>query len=289
ALNLEAAAAEGDSGVPVLPPMHGCFSLGTTLGAITGVGCALTGVPVGAHLGVIAALGAVVAASQVRYLSPHTGRRSTRVGPDPAPAYERRSWPDPRLLLIGVIALAVGLGEGSAIDWLPLVMVDGHDASVATGAAVFAGFAACMAVGRFAGGRVVRRLGRAGAVRWTTAAAAAGIGCIALVDSLPVVTLGVVLWGLGISLGFPVAISAAGDSAYGGSNAAARVSFVAVMGYVSLLTGPPTLGFVGEHHGLRAALLLPLALLVLAAVLSPALDPPRRVRRSTALATVDAD
>jgi fucose permease len=284
ALNFEATVVERASGVSVLPPMHGCFSVGTTLGALTGVACTLTGVPVGAHLGVVGALGALVATSEVRHLSRRTRRGPSRA--DRANARGPRPWRDPRLLLIGVVALAMGLGEGTAVDWLPLVMVDGHDASAAVGSAVFTAFAACMAVGRFTGPYVVDRLGPAGAVRWTGAAAALGIGCIALVDSLPVVTVAVVLWGLGVSLGFPIAISAAGAS---GTDAAARVSLVAVMGYVSLLAGPPSLGFVGEHHGLRSALLLPLALLLLAVVLAPALEPRRPARRTTALAAVDVD
>ncbi|GAA2314484.1 hypothetical protein GCM10010431_39010 [Streptomyces kunmingensis] len=40
--------------------------------------------------------------------------------------------------------------------------------------------------------------------------------------------------------------------------------------YVALLAGPPALGFVGEHHGLRGAMIPVLLLMLLAAVLSPA-------------------
>ena len=35
-------------------------------------------------------------------------------------------WRDAQLLLIGVIVLAMAFAEGSANDWLPLLMVDGH-------------------------------------------------------------------------------------------------------------------------------------------------------------------
>jgi len=81
-----------------------------------------------------------------------------------------------------------------------------------------------------------------------------------------------VLWGLGTALGFPLAISAAGDP---GPGSAARVSFVATVGYVAFLVGPPVLGFLGESHGLRAACTVVLALVVLAAVLAPAVAPRR--------------
>lgn len=80
----------------------------------------------------------------------------------------------------------------------------------------------------------------------------------------------VLLWGIGASLGFPLALSAAGES---GSDETARVSLVATIGYVAFLVGPPGLGFLGEHIGLRAAMLVVLAFVALAAVLAPAVGP----------------
>jgi MFS family permease len=77
-------------------------------------------------------------------------------------------------------------------------------------------------------------------------------------------------------------LSAAGDS---GPNPTARVSLVATVGYVAFLVGPPALGFLGEHVGLRGAMLVVLAFLALAAVAAPALggkqvlaEPPAEVR-----------
>ncbi|MGO4425643.1 sugar MFS transporter, partial [Streptomyces sp. MCAF7] len=81
-----------------------------------------------------------------------------------------------------------------------------------------------------------------------------------------------VLWGIGASLGFPVALSAAGDS---GDNSAARVSLAATLGYVAFLVGPPSLGQLGEHFGLRNALFLVLILVVAASFATPAARTPR--------------
>ncbi|MEG9250073.1 hypothetical protein V6S67_18440 [Arthrobacter sp. Soc17.1.1.1] len=38
------------------------------------------------------------------------------------------------------------------------------------------------------------------------------------------------------------------------------MSFVATLGYISFLIGPPVLGFLGEEQGLRGALIVPLGL-----------------------------
>jgi fucose permease len=270
AINSEAADVERAAGVGVLPAMHGCFSLGTVLGAVAGVCCNLTHVPVSAHLVVVGSLGALVLASQVRHLSPQRGGITGGAGQGGAESSRTRMWRDRRLLLIGVIVLTMALAEGAATDWLPLVMVDGHGVSAAAGSMVFAAFSAAMATGRFSGAYFLSRFGRAAVLRFSAMTAAVGIGCIALVDNELVAAASVVLWGLGLSLGFPVAISAAGDSA---THSVQRVSFVATMGYVAFLVGPPCLGVIGEDYGLRRALLVPMGLVILASLLAPALAP----------------
>jgi fucose permease len=129
-----------------------------------------------------------------------------------------------------------------------------------------------MTVGRFAGGPFLNRYGRVPVLRVSAMAAVAGIGCVSLVDDQGVAAMGVLLWGLGVSLGFPVAMSAAGDPADSGGDPAARVSLVATMGYLAFLVGPPLLGVIGQDYGLRPALLVPLGLLVLTVFLAPALQ-----------------
>ena len=47
---------------------------------------------------------------------------------------------DIQLLLIGVVVLAMAFAEGSANDWLPLLMVDGHGFSPTSGSLIYAGF-----------------------------------------------------------------------------------------------------------------------------------------------------
>lgn len=54
-------------------------------------------------------------------------------------------------MLIGVVVLAMAFAEGSANDWLPLLMVDGHGFSPTSGSLIYAGFTLGMTVGRFTG------------------------------------------------------------------------------------------------------------------------------------------
>ncbi|MDS0116190.1 MFS transporter, partial [Enterobacter hormaechei subsp. steigerwaltii] len=72
---------------------------------------------------------------------------------------------DFQLMLIGVVVLAMAFAEGSANDWLPLLMVDGHGFSPASGSLIYAGFTLGMTVGRFTGGWFIDRYSRVAVVR----------------------------------------------------------------------------------------------------------------------------
>ncbi|APC37700.1 hypothetical protein A9R04_24820 [Nocardiopsis dassonvillei] len=272
AMNIEGADVERVMSEPLLPRMHGFFSLGTVIGALVGMALTAVGFPVTWHLAAMGVLTLAVAAALFGSLPPGTGRALPRASGQEGTGGGRALWKDTRLVLIGLIVLAMALAEGTANDWLPLIMVDGHGFAPALGSMVYAVFAASMTVGRFAGGYFLARFGRARVLGASALAGVAGMGLVAGADSPALAAAAVVLWGLGASLGFPVALSAAGDS---GPDSAARVSLVATLGYVAFLVGPPVLGLLGEAYGLRAALVVPLLLVAFAGFLSPAARPRR--------------
>ena len=81
--------------------------------------------------------------------------------------------------------------------------------------------------------------------------AAAGVGVLLIVFGQHplLVIIGIVLWGVGASLGFPVGMSAAADEE---EHAPARVSVVSTIAYTAFLAGPPLLGFLGDEVGYPA-------------------------------------
>lgn len=263
ALNVEGAQIEAIQGKPLLPLLHGFFSLGTVVGALIGIALTAAQFSVLWHLLGVTALLIILglwAAPGVPDgvgLAPPRSSTSRNETSGPSP------WRDPAVLLIGAIVLAMAFAEGTANDWLPLLMVDAHGLSEVYGSLLYAGFAAMMALGRFLGGPIVQRLGRGIVLGGSAVMAIAGILLVSYAPNLAVAGVAVVLWGLGASLGFPVAISAAGDST---DRPAQRVSAVAASGYLAFLVGPPLLGYLGEHIGLQQAMLVPAALLIAASV-----------------------
>jgi fucose permease len=180
-------------------------------------------------------------------------------------------WRDRRTILIGLIVLGMAFAEGSANDWLALAMVDGHGVSNASGALILGVFLTAMTIGRIAGVKVLDRYGRVPVLRATAGLAVVGL-LIVIFAPTPVAVVGVVLWGFGASLGFPVGMSAAADDP---ATAGARVSAVATIGYVAFLVGPPLLGFLGDHFGLLNALLVVVGLIAVAGLISGGAREPR--------------
>lgn len=277
ALNVEGAEVERLLARSVMTTLHGFFSLGTVVGASLGMLATAVGFPVQWHLFIMAGVALVLFLASFGDVPPGVGSRASGDADEGADAETagtgtgagagRPLWKDTRLLLIGAVVLAMALAEGAATDWLPLLMVDGHDLDAALGSLVYVGFATAMTVGRFCGGFFIDRFGRFLVIRTSAVSAAIGLVVVIFVDHPVVAGAAVLFWGLGASLGFPVAISAAGDS---GPNATARVSLVAMIAYGAFLVGPPGLGFLGDHYGLRSAMIAVLALVAIAVFLAPA-------------------
>ena len=251
AMNVEGAAVERGLGRAILPRFHAGWSLGSVSGAGLGVLVTALGVPVLGHL-VLAAVVALVALPAARTFLP--------VEPEPDAAPRTGSaWREPRTLAIGVMVMAFALTEGAANDWLALALIDGYEAPRWLGVAGFAAFVVAMTTGRLLGTVVLDRYGRVLVLRATAMLALAGLLLLVFGPHPVVVGLGVVAWGLGASLGFPVGMSAGADDP---ARAAARVSVVSTIGYAAFLAGPPVLGFVADRVGTLESLLVVAVLLV---------------------------
>jgi cyanate permease len=82
---------------------------------------------------------------------------------------------------------------------------------------------------------------------------------------LPLIFLGGALWGVGVSVGFPVGMSAAADDP---ELAAVRVSVISSIAYVGFLVGPPFVGLLGDQFDILRALMSVLVALLFALLLA---------------------
>ncbi|WP_182112062.1 MULTISPECIES: MFS transporter [unclassified Actinotalea] len=275
AMNLEGAAVEQRLGRTIMPRFHAGFSFGTMAGAGVGAVAAWLHAPVVAHLGVVLVLSWVGIVVCARHLLPegtHDAPTDEPV-PDGAPVARRSrlgAWGEPRTLLIGLVVLAAALTEGAANDWISLAVVDGFGTSHATGALGFGIFVTAMTAMRLLGTGLLDRCGRLLVLRLSAGLSLVGLLIFGLVPSLAVALVGVVLWGMGAALGFPVGMSAASDDP---RRAAPRVAVVATIGYSAFFVGPPLLGLLAQHVGYRQALLAIAVPVVIGLLALPAARP----------------
>ena len=267
-INVEGSAVERADGRTLMPLLHAAWSSGAVLGAGLGAACAALRLSIVWQFTGEAMLIVLCGQLLARWI-PVAVPEEPAAGERPA-VRERarewaRGWTDWRLLLIGVVMLGVELGEGSANNWLTLAVRDEHHQADAVAAVFFVVFAVAETTARVLGGPLVDRIGRTTAVRVTTALGVLGMLLFILAGPAWLVLVGAFLWAVGVSLGFPLGMSAAAES---GPNPAARVSVVASIGYLANLAGPPAIGLLSQSFGLRGALWLVAALLAVAFAVS---------------------
>jgi fucose permease len=280
AMNVHGHAVEQRAGRAWMPRYHAAWSAGGVLGAGIGALAAAAGLPLAVHFGLVALVGVALLVASLRLFVDDRAAVWH-------PVEERMTEPRGRLLsvhlaLLGLITICATFTEGAATDWLALLLRDTRGVAESVAAAGYGVFASAMMIGRFVGTPVIGRLGRAGAVRLGGLAALVGVVLAVLGPGLVSALIGCALWGVGVSLTFPAAMSAAGDTPGRSADAIAAVSTI---GYGGFLLGPPIIGYVADAIGLDRALLIVGLLAAGIVVLSPALRERRGVDRTAAGAT----
>jgi fucose permease len=254
-----------------MPRFHAGFSLGTVAGALGGAAMVALGVGVTAHL-LVVGIGVAIAVPLAvrRFIPDRADPQDAATSSSGAARASFAAWREPRTLLVGVFVLAFAFAEGSGNDWIGVAMIEGHGVHAAVGTLAFAAFLTAMTAGRWFGPGLLDRYGRVPVIRTLTVVAIVGLVLFAFGPSTPVAFAGALLWGAGISLGFPVGMSAGADDP---ALAAPRVSVISSIGYCAFLAGPPLIGFLGEHFTVLHALTAVIGVLVVAGLLTGVVRP----------------
>jgi MFS family permease len=237
---------------PIMSFFHAFFSVGNFVGAgavlLIALAFSITGA--GIVFPVMMALSLVAVATLVLLV---------RIAP-PAATIEhtvdgvRRRIPRVAWVL-GIMALAFGLSEGTAVDWSSLHVTDVAQVDSTTGSLGLIAVSGFMVVIRLVGDRLVSRFGRRAVVRFGGACAAAGYLAVTLVSSLPLLVAGWALVGFGVGMIAPQVYAVAGHIG-GGRVLAVVVTF----GYAAFLMGPGVMGALVERFGIHHAMVVPAVL-----------------------------
>ncbi|HMG43991.1 MAG TPA: MFS transporter [Acidimicrobiales bacterium] len=265
-MNVQAVAVVKRLERPIMPWFHAAFSCGGLAGAATGGLAAQADLGPAPHFALVGSVMAVVVLWADRHLLPDPDpvpEPAPKPEPEPDPTLQGRDGDgdrdrrtrrlNPYVIGVGAVAACAALGEGVMADWSTLFLRDVRDVDAGPAAAGFAAFSVAMTAGRLGGEAAIRRLGATRVLQVGGSTAAAGVVLAVTVPSPVAAVVGFLLVGLGLSCGFPLAISAAGESGSGsGSNEIATASMI---GYLGFLLGPPLIGLLAEVVGLGPALL----------------------------------
>jgi MFS family permease len=268
AMNAHGSLVERGYGRSVMASLHGLWSVGGLLGAVTGGLAARAGWSPARHFTVAAlCLGAAVLVGTRRlYPAADDAAPTRRATPCPAAAGAAagaagrgRGVPWSRaLVVLGVVGFSSFFGEGAAHDWSAVYLHDVLGTSPGMAAAGFAAFSLAMAAVRFGGDRLSARFGPVRLVSASGLVAATGFGLGLLAHQPAAGVAGFALLGAGLACVVPITFSAAGH--LGGALAGVAISRVAAISYLATFVGPPVIGLVADLAGLSVALAIPVVL-----------------------------
>ena len=268
-MNAQGADVERKYGRPIFNSFHACFSVGGLVGAFLSGILATFNIAPGPHFlvtAVCACIGIVVSARFLLSLAPIVPGESVaneRTQKVPLITISRT------LLLLGLIAFCALISEGAMSDWSAIYLSGVAHSGAGLAAAGFAIFSLCMAIGRGVGDYLAARFGPAVLVRIASSLAAIGLALALLIAWTPIVFVGLGLVGIGLSVIFPLVLSAASRTAKDKRDMGSALANVTTCGYFGMLVGPPVIGFIADQVGLRLALILVVCLCVIAALCAP--------------------
>ncbi|MER8433250.1 MFS transporter [Mesorhizobium caraganae] len=245
-LNVEADRTEFLLKRRIMNRAHSFWSIGFFGAGLFGAALAHLGISPQLHLAIVVP---IVAIGIALFLGGYEPAPSRFAGNDEtAPRLARPTLP---ILVLVAVTLSAMLMEGASIDWSAIYMRTVFDAGPFVAGFTVALFAFSQASTRFFADSFVDRHSPSGVARVLLATMAVGVLLVFFSPAPLVSMLGFALLGIGSSAIFPLAISAAAQRT--DRSAAINVAALSQISFVAFLLGPPLLGFVSDHWGIRSA------------------------------------
>ena len=258
-VNLEADRVEHQSGRRIMNRAHAFWSFGFFGAGLLGALAARTGIGPQAQLALMVPLTLVLTVLLLGRFdaAPHRGGGH----PESAPRLAR---PTLAILLLVALSTSALVLEGAAFDWSAIYMRDVFAAAPFFGGLAVTAGALTQALTRYFADPFVERHSPVVVARTLLVLLGIGNVLVTFARTPALALVGFALMGVGTSVLFPLAMSAAAQRT--DRAAAANVAALAQISFVSFLLAPPLLGFAAEHWGIRWSfgLGLPLVLLSLA-------------------------
>jgi len=263
-LNLEADRTEHMMGHRIMNRAHAFWSFGFFSAGIISALVAQSGLSPQIHLLLMVPLVIVGVALILGRFDPAPHRTGTS---DEKPTHV--AMPTMAIMALVAVTLSAMIMEGAGIDWSAIYMRDVFAVPpFLSGFAVALG-AGAQAVTRFFADPFVERYSPTAVSRVLLRVLGVGVLLVFFAPSDWLALVGFALMGVGTSVIFPLAMSAAAQLT--DRPAPTNVASLAQISFVGFLLGPPLLGNVAEHFGIRWSFGVGLPLVILSMVCARAL------------------
>ena len=263
-LNLEADRTEHMIGHRIMNRAHAFWSFGFFSAGIISALVAQSGLSPQIHLLLMVPLVIVGVALILGRFDPAPHRTGTSDEKPPQVAV-----PTMAIMALVAVTLSAMIMEGAGIDWAAIYMRDVFAVPpFLSGFAVALG-AGAQAVTRFFADPFVERYSPTAVSRVLLRVLGVGVLLVFFAPSDWLALVGFALMGVGTSVIFPLAMSAAAQLT--DRPAPTNVASLAQISFVAFLLGPPLLGYVAEHFGIRWSFGVGLPLVILSIVCARAL------------------
>lgn len=250
AINTEATQLELRGGQPLMSGMHGMFSLGGMMGAVTGGATLAAGIAPQRHLVLVSAAMAVSIALSARWMLPREATAFDSEG-------GKFRLPRGALAVLGLMAALGLIAEGAIYDWSVLYLQQELGSPQQQAAMAYASFSAAMAAARFAGDAMRARFSPSVLLRGSALLAVASMTLV-LVTHAPWLAL-VGFAGVGIGFANVVPILFAASARVPGVEPTRGIAAVSAAAYLGFMAGPPLIGLLAKTGSLTSALYMVVA------------------------------
>ncbi|SFV27408.1 Fucose permease [Devosia crocina] len=242
--NVEADRHEAALGRRIMSRVHGMWSLGFFVTAL--IAAIVRQLQISVELHMLATFLVVLASGWIVFSPMQNAPRRPEDHGAEAPHF---AFPTVGLLPLCLLGAAPLFVEGAGVDWSAIYMRDVFAVEPFVGGLSVTLFSLAIAIGRLSMDRVVEIFSPRRVARVLLVLAVFGLVLVASAVHPAMALAGFVLAGIGCSSIYPLAISAAARRT--DRPPSVNVAALSQMTFVVFFAGPPLLGFIAEHFGIR--------------------------------------
>ncbi len=237
---------------PIMNRLHGMWSLGFTGGALVGSAARAAEIDIRVHLTIIGAMLLGTVLTVRRWLIPADTSHdpTSTAAPDIGGSDRQRRGPTAAMVAMALAAIGAIVLEVTPNDWASVLLTDVFDAGRFSGVGTVA-CAGAMLVGRLGGDHVQARVGDHRLLTGSMTLIAVGGVITVVAPGTAVAIVGLVIWGLGLSVVFPQLYATA--ARLPGTSAGAGLGWMLLGQRFGSMVCAVSVGAISQWQGMRVA------------------------------------